>query len=224
MAKRSTAQARIDEDLRKDFDWALGHTGLGETQFLEACIKALVREVQEKGEITLPLAIVPKSRLTRPPPGEPVAGKGQRTAGQPPARTRAPEHGHGHGTPSVPQSMVPCDHGRSVAKDEDRFAGLSEEDLEAMLDSEGSHWEGQLPDIFGAPGDDFRLTWLKRFCDRWSGCAYRAIGEVKAMQMAGKPFSKGPGPYANFLFNKYRYAAKRRHAGSSTTIRTCPTT
>lgn len=169
---------------------------------------------RERGSVNLG-ETPPKLRLSEAVARE-VGGDSPKTDGgdsprlQTPARTRAPEHGHGHGTPSVPQSMVPCDHGRSVAKEEDRFAGMSEEDLQPLLDGEGEHWDGQLPDIFGEQGDDFRLMWLKRFCDTWSGCAYRAIGEIKSMQIAGKAFTKGPGQYANFLFNKYRYASFKR--------------
>jgi hypothetical protein len=66
MAKKKTAQARIDVDLRTDFDWALTETGLGETQFIEACIKALVEQVKAEGGIWLPLAIVPKRKGKRP--------------------------------------------------------------------------------------------------------------------------------------------------------------
>jgi len=126
------------------------------------------------------------------------------------AGARAPNHVHEHVPPSVPQSMVHDGHARRVAGEEDRFAGMSEADLEPLLDPEGAHWDEQLPEIFGPEATKFRLTWMKRFCDRWNGCAYRAIGEIKRMQVAGESFKKGPGQYANYLFNQYRYASLKR--------------
>ena len=123
------------------------------------------------------------------------------------AGARARKHEHEHGTPSVPQSMVPCDHGQSIA-DGDCFAGMDVEDLEPLLDQESRHWYGQLEEIFGDDdAEAFRLTWLKRLCDQWRNCAWRAIGAVKRMKLQGERFSKGPGQCANFYFNKYRYAA-----------------
>jgi len=62
MAKKKTARARIDEDLREDFDWALTETGMSEAQLLEASIKAFVAYVKEHGGIWLPLAIIPKPK------------------------------------------------------------------------------------------------------------------------------------------------------------------
>ena len=57
---------RVDDDLRSAFDEALNVTGLGETQFVKAAIKAFVDYVQENGEVTVPLAILPKSKAKRP--------------------------------------------------------------------------------------------------------------------------------------------------------------
>lgn len=54
---------RIEEDLQKDFAEVLELTGMGETQFVKASIRALIEYVREHGEIRLPLAIVPKSEL-----------------------------------------------------------------------------------------------------------------------------------------------------------------
>jgi len=56
---------RIEDEMRKDFDSVLELTGLGETQFVKAAIKALVEYVRQHGEITLPLAIVPKSERSK---------------------------------------------------------------------------------------------------------------------------------------------------------------
>jgi hypothetical protein len=60
MARSKKVQCRIPEVVRNDFDQALEITGMGETQFVEAAIKAFIEYVREHGGIWLPLAIVPK--------------------------------------------------------------------------------------------------------------------------------------------------------------------
>jgi antitoxin component of RelBE/YafQ-DinJ toxin-antitoxin module len=65
MGKEQRVNVRVDPGLRNDFDEALELTGLGETQFVKAAIKALVEYVREHGEITLPLALLPKSQLKK---------------------------------------------------------------------------------------------------------------------------------------------------------------
>jgi len=57
---------RIDDQMRKDFDEVMEITGLGDTQFVKAAIRALVDYVREHGEIRLPLAIIPKSEVAKP--------------------------------------------------------------------------------------------------------------------------------------------------------------
>ncbi len=56
---------RIDDDFRSDFDAALDLTGMGETQFVKAAIKAFIEYVRENEEITVPLAILPKSAVKK---------------------------------------------------------------------------------------------------------------------------------------------------------------
>jgi hypothetical protein len=53
---------RIPPELRADFEEVLNVTGLGETQFVKAAIAALVEYVREHGEITIPIALIPKSK------------------------------------------------------------------------------------------------------------------------------------------------------------------
>lgn len=70
MGKEERVNVRVEPDLRKDFNDVLELTGMGETQFVKAAIKALVEYVRENGEITLPLAIVPKSERKKSNPGK----------------------------------------------------------------------------------------------------------------------------------------------------------
>ncbi len=100
------------------------------------------------------------------------------------------------------------EHARGLAE-EDPLRGLSTEQLEARLDSEGRYWVEQLPELFGESAGRFRRTWLLRFCDRWNSQAYRAIGEVKRMTIQGERFRKGPGECANDLFHRYKQPAKK---------------
>lgn len=87
VAKKRTVQARIDEPLRSDFDWALEKTGMGETQFLEACIRAFIEYVRKHGGIWLPLQIEPKPPPAAVPKGQapiPMKGPTGRTEIDPP--------------------------------------------------------------------------------------------------------------------------------------------
>lgn len=72
MPKPKKVQCRVPEDLRDAFDRALELTGMGETQFVEACLKAFIEYVREHQEITLPLAIIPKSEAKKPVPAAPA--------------------------------------------------------------------------------------------------------------------------------------------------------
>ena len=65
MSKGYRVSVRIPDQLGADFQDSLKTTGLGETQFITQAIEAFVQQVREKGEITLPLAIVPKSSLKK---------------------------------------------------------------------------------------------------------------------------------------------------------------
>lgn len=165
-------------------------------------LKLGISQLKAQADIPGP-AKLGNSQLPGQNPNPPKLGNSQFTH----AGAGARKHDHEPCTPSVPQSMVHDDHGRRGAEEEDRFAGMDRHDLEPLLEAEAAYWYDQLPEIFGAEdAEAFRLTWLKRLCDRWNNCAYRAIGEVKRMKISGQDFKKGPGQYANFFFNKYRYA------------------
>jgi hypothetical protein len=60
--KRKTNQfsVRLDPQLQADVDACVAITGLDPALFMREAFKAFVAEVREKGEIRLPLAIVPK--------------------------------------------------------------------------------------------------------------------------------------------------------------------
>jgi hypothetical protein len=125
------------------------------------------------------------------------------------ARTRA---GHVHVPTSVPQSMLHVHGHEPLAADEDNGAlrALSREELWSRLDEEGQYVVSQvLPEVFGVESArQFERTWLLRFCDRWRNDAFRAIGETKRMKVEGARFTKGPGPCANDLFQRFKHSRK----------------
>jgi len=94
MAKGYRVSVRVGDELGSSFQESLGITGLGETQFINQAIEAFVQYVREHGEITIPLAIVPRSSLKKalPPgeasrliePGEAASGLNERPSEEPP--------------------------------------------------------------------------------------------------------------------------------------------
>jgi len=206
-AEGDPAQAALPMEVKPSHP-PLGDAGMGDALAAasrdEADRKARLGNSQSDGPPRPPRTErLGNSQFERQIPNPPDLGNSQVTH----ARARARTMNMVHVPTSVPQSMVHGGHGRSFAE-EDRFAGMGREDLESLLDEESGHWYRQLEEIFGDhDAEAYRLTWLKRLCDRWKNCAWRAIGEVKRMRLQGDRFSKGPGNCANFYFNKYRYSA-----------------
>jgi hypothetical protein len=63
--KRKSNQftVRLDEELRAAVEECAKITGLDPALFMREAFKAFVSEVREKGEIRLPLALIPKRKL-----------------------------------------------------------------------------------------------------------------------------------------------------------------
>jgi hypothetical protein len=104
MARSSHARARIKEDLRSDFDWALKKTGMTETQFLEASIRAFVDYVRHHGGIWLPLQIEPKP----PPDTVPKVQARPPTSGLAPGAKTDAGPSLGLNEPATEQSPIPA--------------------------------------------------------------------------------------------------------------------
>jgi hypothetical protein len=156
------------------------------------------------------------SQLSGQIPNLPKLGNSQLTD----AGAGAPEE-HVHVPTSVPQSMVHVHGSCATGRDKEEFEEdpslklLSKDALIALLCDEGRYWHEELATVFPINWKAYEQMWLMRFCDRWKGEAFDAIGEVKRKQSVGERFKKGPGECANFLFNLYRSqrrAAKRRES------------
>lgn len=63
MSKEIRIAFRADKALKSRLTKAAKTVMLNESQLSEACVEALIEYIEEHGEITLPLAIVPKSLL-----------------------------------------------------------------------------------------------------------------------------------------------------------------
>lgn len=92
---------RIDDELSKDFEWALGFTGMGETQFVTAAMRALVNQVREHGEVRLPITLAAPASAKKGAPvqtdASPASDAGDRSSHfqhglseEPPAHTKGP--------------------------------------------------------------------------------------------------------------------------------------
>ena len=69
MPKRSNQiNVRLDNELKAKFEATCEQVRIEPATVIRACIEAFVEEVQEKGEIRMPLAIVPKSSVKKNEP------------------------------------------------------------------------------------------------------------------------------------------------------------
>ena len=65
MAKDTRIAFRTSEATKDRLAKAAAFVRLSETALAEACVEALVEYIEENGQITLPLAIIPKSSLPK---------------------------------------------------------------------------------------------------------------------------------------------------------------
>jgi hypothetical protein len=123
-------------------------------------------------------------------------------------RTRASEHVH---VPtSVPQSMLhEHEHARGLADGDAALRAFTIAQLEGRIDGESLYLLDGLEAIAGPDARRFRRTWLMRLCDRWSGCAVRAIAEATSRAKGGERPLIGWGETANDLFNRNKLAMRK---------------
>lgn len=79
MAKDTRIQFRVSEEKKRRFDHCAEITGLDATALGEAAVEALCDYIEEHGEITMPLVVLPKSVIARKTAALP-AGSGRSDA------------------------------------------------------------------------------------------------------------------------------------------------
>lgn len=62
MGKDLRLSVRIDTKTKTRLNSASSHLGMSEAEIVNACVEAFLLEVEENGQITLPLAIIPKRK------------------------------------------------------------------------------------------------------------------------------------------------------------------
>jgi predicted DNA-binding protein len=67
MTPRVSVSVRVSAEIKKRLDALEQQTGLDESTIIRAAIEACLDYVEEHGEITLPLAVLPKSKSAAKP-------------------------------------------------------------------------------------------------------------------------------------------------------------
>ncbi len=62
MNKEPRVSVRVSKDLKKRLEQVSGKTGIDEATLVRNCLEALINHIETEGEITFPLAVLPKSK------------------------------------------------------------------------------------------------------------------------------------------------------------------
>ena len=65
MAKETRINVRASEELKDRLKRASEATGINETNLVISCVEALLDYIETHGELTMPLAVLPKSKLNK---------------------------------------------------------------------------------------------------------------------------------------------------------------
>lgn len=68
MPKETRIALRVTDEKKDRLSRAAKIVGLNETTLVEACVDALIDYVEEHGELTMPLVVLPKNAANRRPP------------------------------------------------------------------------------------------------------------------------------------------------------------
>ncbi len=108
MAKDTRIAFRSSVDMKNRLQQAAERVGLSETTLAEACVEALIRYIEEHGEIRMPLSIIPTSELEK---------KGGDAASNVKGRYIPPEHG-GRSSSSTARGLAPQIPDRVILNEE----------------------------------------------------------------------------------------------------------